>query len=459
MIEYNSSKARKQHPNEFEALEVKVNLSKYPGLRVSYPYSSIFFAPNVYCDPNSYFYDDDLASKTVDAHNYINSHIFNKSFVDGGCESDLKYKKGTRAYVLISQPIESYWNLRPAESVKEVKWTYVGMRSGVFRTYPGHRSVRLYNPVSRSWYKRALNSQTKTTLSSPYLDAAGAGKIITISQAVFEGMQNISKETCDNIFHKKPGGCHCNRGEDCESGVCYVSKAKGTDINLPRCATNRLIGVTGTDLGYNDFQTKIMSKMKSSDNLKSCGNKYKCPNGLDICETRCYLFDTNAILIMAPEFINEKDLEEKKYSQVNLGMLEGEIMKDLIYRHRFLKRLENIDFSGTCTISPYQPKVTLEGIPTNPEDEDNYYKNRGPIPSFKNEYGCIQDAVRYSVNESIFSENQNNILIGNLTGPCMNGFYYVAILPKTNLFLLVIENWQDRKSSFFYNFNCRITRK
>jgi hypothetical protein len=249
------------------------------------------------------------------------------------------------------------------------------------------------------------------------------------------------------------------KGEDCESGVCYVSKARGVDINLPRCATNRLIGVTGTDLGYNDFQTKIMEKMQSSDNVKSCGHKYKCPDGLHECETRCYLFDTNAILIVAPEFIKEKDLEEKKYSQVNLGIIEGEIMKDLIYRHQFLIRSENIDFSGTCVISPYQPKVTLEGIPINPEDQDNYYKNRGPIPSFQNDYGCIQDAVRYSVNASVLGLHQTKILVGNVSGPCMSGFYYVASLPKTNLFLLVIENWQHYKETLFYNFNCRITRK
>lgn len=175
----------------------------------------------------------------------------------------------------------------------------------------------------------------------------------------------MTREFCESEKlrgKKKPSGCHCTHGRDCESGVCYVSKAPGVDVNLPRCATNRLIAVTGTDLGYNDFQTKLMSKMKSSDGVKSCGNKYMCPDGLHECETRCYLFDTNAILIVAPEFINEKDLEEKKYSQVNLGMVEGEIMKDLIYRHKFLKRSETIDFSGTCTISPYQPKVTLEGL-------------------------------------------------------------------------------------------------
>ena len=98
-----------------------------------------------------------------------------------------------------------------------------------------------------------------------------------------------------------------------------------------------------------------------------------------------------------------------------------------------------------------------KGIPINPEDQDNYYKNRGPIPSFQNEYGCIQDAVRYSVNESVLSGS--TLLIGNVTGPCMSGFYYVVALPKTNLFLLAIENWQDYKESFFYNFNCKITRK
>ena len=141
LIEYNSTKARKELRGEFETLQVKINETKYPGLRVSYPFSSIFFAPNIYCDPNSYFYDDDLASKTIDAHNYINSHILNKSFVDLGCDTDsLKYKKGTRAYVLVSQPIEEFWRTRPADAVKEVKWTYVGMRTGVFRNY-----IYIYN--------------------------------------------------------------------------------------------------------------------------------------------------------------------------------------------------------------------------------------------------------------------------------------------------------------------------
>ena len=61
--------------NKKESLffKVKDKESKYPGLRVSYLHSSIFLAPKCHCNPNKYFYNDDLAGKTVRAHKYINS--------------------------------------------------------------------------------------------------------------------------------------------------------------------------------------------------------------------------------------------------------------------------------------------------------------------------------------------------------------------------------------------------
>ncbi len=65
---------------------------KYKGLRVSYLHSSIFLAPKCHCDPNAYFYDDDLAQKTVSAHEWINSVR-----PDEGCDApDAKYEKGIR---------------------------------------------------------------------------------------------------------------------------------------------------------------------------------------------------------------------------------------------------------------------------------------------------------------------------------------------------------------------------
>lgn len=52
-----------------------------------------------------------------------------------------------RADVLITQPIEEIWKSREFESLSQVKWTNIGLRSGVFRTYPGHRSKRGYDPT------------------------------------------------------------------------------------------------------------------------------------------------------------------------------------------------------------------------------------------------------------------------------------------------------------------------
>jgi len=42
-----------------------------------------------------------------------------------------------------------------------------------------------------------------------------------------------------------------------------------------------------------------------------------------------------------------------------MGKKEGEVMKDLIYKHGFFQRKESLDFQGVCSISPYAPKVSI----------------------------------------------------------------------------------------------------
>lgn len=456
LLEYKSELGRKLLPGVWEHLNVTENAPYYPGLRISKKFSTIFLPPMSHCDPTQYIYDDDLSKKTVDAHLWINSHD-----PDHGCESEdknhkQKFEKGVRADVLITQPIEEIWKNRAFESLSQVKWTNIGLRSGVFRTYPGHRSTRKYNPTKRPWYKRTSSAPERTSISTPYMDAAGVGKIVTISQAVFEGMTPRESEECDKLVGAKPGGCKCNLDEDCISRVCYVSEAPGPNSRFRRCATERVEAVTGLDILYDDFQNKSMETMEASDRRKSCGQEYLCPDGEPGCQTRCYLFDSNAYLVMDPDFMIASSLDESKYERVTLGRKEGEVMKDLIYKHSFFKRKEYIDFQGSCRISPEKPKVTLEGIPKKPEELDNYYKTRGPIPQFHSEFGCIQDVVGFKAEDSALGSS--GMITGNVSGPCMSGFYYVKALPKTNLYLLVIENWQHYRESLFYNFNCRIAQ-
>lgn len=73
---------------------------------------------------------------------------------------------------------------------------------------------------------------------------------------------------------------------------------------------------------------------------------------------RCYLFDSKAFLVMDPDFLIASALDESKYEQVQLGTKEGEVMKDLIYKHGFFDRGESIDFQGSCHITPEEPKVS-----------------------------------------------------------------------------------------------------
>ncbi|CAL1539791.1 unnamed protein product [Lymnaea stagnalis] len=461
---YNTSLLRDKLKGTFEVIEVKQNDEKYPGLRVSYKHSTIFLAPQSHCDPIRYSYNDSLEEKTLDAHLWINGKD-----PDVGCDDDntgQMYNKGIRADVLITYPIEEIWKTRNFESLDQVKWTNVGLRSGVFRTYPGHRSTRNYDPTQRPWYKRTSSAPHKTSVSTPYMDSAGVGKINTISQAVFEGMTPKTDEECANFTKGKlMGGCHCDVDTDCYIKVCYLSKAKGPNSENRRCATERVEAVTGLDILYDDFQKKTLESMQASDFRKSCGQKYTC-NGEPDCETRCYLFDSSAYLVMDPDFLTANALDESQYQTVTLGRKEGEVMKHLVYYHKFFKREESIDFQGSCRISADEPKVTLDGLPQTPEDTDDYYKNRGKIPKFYNDFGCIQDVVSYRADDAALGQKNNfslclgpsGMITGNVSGPCMSGLYYVTALPQTNLYLLVIEDWLVYKQSLFYNFHCKITR-
>ena len=54
----------------------------------------------------------------------------------------------------------------------------------------------------------------KAAVSNAYMDANGIGKVITISEAVFQALpQNASNITCGGTSNL-PGGCACSRYDD-----------------------------------------------------------------------------------------------------------------------------------------------------------------------------------------------------------------------------------------------------
>lgn len=67
--------------------------------------------------------------------------------------------------------------------------------------------------------------------------------------------------------------------------------------------------------------------------------------------SRCYLFDTSANMIVDPDFQKVKDMEVSKYSGVTMGKKEGEIMRELIFKHNFFVRKDSVEFQGVCKIA------------------------------------------------------------------------------------------------------------
>ena len=88
--------------------------------------------------------------------------------------------------------------------------------------------------IRRPWFHRVIVNPDKTTISTAYMDAAGVGKIISLSQAIFEGMENKTKEICELETGKLPGGCECQSNEDCISGIwndCLLNTLRNQSVN------------------------------------------------------------------------------------------------------------------------------------------------------------------------------------------------------------------------------------
>lgn len=63
---------------------------------------------------------------------------------------------------------------------------YVATVNGVMQMFPGSILDVELEPTRRSWFVRAVEHPGKIVLTSPYLDAGGAGYIVTISHTIYE---------------------------------------------------------------------------------------------------------------------------------------------------------------------------------------------------------------------------------------------------------------------------------
>ncbi|XP_067627301.1 VWFA and cache domain-containing protein CG16868 [Eurosta solidaginis] len=67
---------------------------------------------------------------------------------------------------------------------------YMATVNGVLQVYPGCLLSTNYDPTRRPWFRKSLQQPGKIITTEPYLDAGGAGYIVTIAHTIFEGKSN-----------------------------------------------------------------------------------------------------------------------------------------------------------------------------------------------------------------------------------------------------------------------------
>lgn len=64
---------------------------------------------------------------------------------------------------------------------------YIASVSGVLQLYPGCLLSSSYDATRRPWFRQAMAQPGRIVSTAPYLDAGGAGYIVTIAHTIFEG--------------------------------------------------------------------------------------------------------------------------------------------------------------------------------------------------------------------------------------------------------------------------------
>ncbi|KAM7533191.1 hypothetical protein Aperf_G00000125491 [Anoplocephala perfoliata] len=67
---------------------------------------------------------------------------------------------------------------------------YVSTETGVMLMYPGTLMPQNFDATTRPWFARAVESAGRIVFTEPYLDHGGAGHIVSIAYAIFEGSQS-----------------------------------------------------------------------------------------------------------------------------------------------------------------------------------------------------------------------------------------------------------------------------
>jgi hypothetical protein len=138
---------------------------------------SVKIAPEGFKNPFEYLDLPENASLVQEYTDYFNGKTNRNDY----------FKSTIRTSLITISQIEDKWLTGETEYSSYIVWRYIGTADGVFIVLPGIQHANNYDHTKRTWYQRAIAYPGLYTLSAPYLDAFGAGYVVTLSHTITDG--------------------------------------------------------------------------------------------------------------------------------------------------------------------------------------------------------------------------------------------------------------------------------
>eukprot|EP00117_Sycon_ciliatum_P027321 scpid18971/ scgid22226/ VWFA and cache domain-containing protein 1 len=144
--------------------------------------SAVKFSPEAFLDPSYYL---NVPENKTGVSQYL-------AYLDGRSSYNPYFKVTVKDYVRLTALLDSVWKLASIDYTQSVVWRYIGTIGGVFRIIPGTQLPTSYDHLKRGWFTRSINNPGQLILSSPYLDAFGAGFVVTLGTTITQSVNQSS---------------------------------------------------------------------------------------------------------------------------------------------------------------------------------------------------------------------------------------------------------------------------
>ncbi|XP_069134341.1 VWFA and cache domain-containing protein 1-like [Argopecten irradians] len=151
-------------------------------------HSIVQFNDNAFKDIGTFLYEKENAN-IVDRYT---------KYFNGETTSETRFRDEVAKSVVVSFKAEEIWKSKSDLSLYTI-WRYFGTKDGYIRVFPGVQLPDYFTHETRSWWRRSKSQRGILTMTTPYVDAWGAGLMVTFSRAIYVGRQNGAHTDLDDV--------------------------------------------------------------------------------------------------------------------------------------------------------------------------------------------------------------------------------------------------------------------